>query len=159
MPETITDLPGRRLEILLAEPDLTVTWTRHGPGQEGTDPHVHDRHTDAFLVLEGELTVPLHAGSLVVPAGHFVAVPAGVVHAFVNRFAGTTAFLNIHAPDGGFADFLRHGAAWDARDAPADGGRPPAGVAPQPDGAAVLERLHGVRLVHAGEAGAEVARG
>ena len=35
--EVITDLPGRSLVLLTATPQLTVTWTRHDPGQEGTD--------------------------------------------------------------------------------------------------------------------------
>ena len=31
----------------------------------------------------------------------------GVLHTFNHRGSGTVRFLNVHAPDEGFADFLR----------------------------------------------------
>ena len=34
-------------------------------------------------------------------------IPRGVTHAFSHRGDGTARFLNIHAPDAGFADFMR----------------------------------------------------
>ncbi len=39
--------------------------------------------------------------------GTLAAVPPGVRHTFAHPGAGTVRFLNIHAPDSGFADFLR----------------------------------------------------
>jgi hypothetical protein len=38
-------------------------------------------------------------------------VPRGVRHTFAHTAAGTGRVLNIHAPDGGFADFLRRSAS------------------------------------------------
>jgi quercetin dioxygenase-like cupin family protein len=51
------------------------------------DPHVHREHTDAFYVLEGELTFAVGpaAERIGVAAGGFVAVPPGVVHSFANE--------------------------------------------------------------------------
>src|SRR5439155_4595149 len=64
-----------------------------------------------------------------VGAGGFVAVPPYVAHSFVNASGADTRWLNFHAPDRGFADFLRTLRAgspgqWDSFDVPADGGRP-----------------------------------
>jgi len=111
-----------------------VTWFRYGPGQEGPDPHIHRRHTDAFYVLEGELEFGLgpEVTKIVGGAGTLAAAPAGVVHTFRNSSDGTAVFLNIHAPSMGFGDMLR--ARRDGRDEdaerfdqfepPPDGGRP-----------------------------------
>jgi mannose-6-phosphate isomerase-like protein (cupin superfamily) len=143
--ETITDLPGRRLVLLAAFPEMTVTWSRHAAGQEGTDLHVHRAHADAFYVLAGELTFPLgpEGTPQQVGAGGFVSVPPGVVHAFVNASASDVTWLNLHGPDGGFAAYLRGmrdgtDVSWDSHDPPADGGRPVSDVLVAHDGARVL---------------------
>jgi hypothetical protein len=34
-------------------------------------------------------------------------VPPGVVHAFTNPGSGRARFLNVHAPERGFVDYLR----------------------------------------------------
>lgn len=46
----------REVVILVEGPALTVTRSRYAGGERGPDPHVHREHTDAFSVLEGELT-------------------------------------------------------------------------------------------------------
>jgi mannose-6-phosphate isomerase-like protein (cupin superfamily) len=124
--ETITDLPDRNLRILLAHELLDVTWTRHGPGQLGADPHIHREHVDSFFVLEGELVfgVGPEVEDVRAPAGTFVSVPQNVVHSFRNNSDRTSVFLNFHAPSGGFADYLRGRGGFDSFDPPADGGRP-----------------------------------
>src|ERR671933_564978 len=53
--ETIFDEPERTLRLIADREQLTVTWFHYEPGQQGPDPHIHRRHTDAFYVLEGEL--------------------------------------------------------------------------------------------------------
>ncbi len=39
--------------------------------------------------------------------GTLAAVPHGVRHTFNHSGNGTVRFLNVHAPDGGFGEFLR----------------------------------------------------
>ena len=64
--------------------------------------------------------------------GTFVAAPIGVVHTFANETSEEATFLNIHAPNAGFADMLRarhdsrHEEAdrFDQHPPPADGGKP-----------------------------------
>jgi quercetin dioxygenase-like cupin family protein len=132
--ETIFEQPQRTLRILVDRAELTVTWFRYEPGQEGPDPHIHRRHTDAFYVLEGELELGLgpEATPVVGVPGTLAAAPAGVVHTFRNSSDRTAIFLNVHAPSMGFGDMLRarrDGRAEDAErfdqfEPPPDGGRP-----------------------------------
>jgi mannose-6-phosphate isomerase-like protein (cupin superfamily) len=118
----------RRVEILCDRDELCATWTRFGPGRDGADPHVHRHHTDLFYVLDGELTIGLGADrqETAVPAGSLVVAPPLVVHAFRNASpTEELRYLNFHAPNGGFADYLRGVApGFDSEDPPADGGRP-----------------------------------
>ena len=72
-------------------------------------PHIHHQHTDAFYVLEGELTFEIGAErqTFTVGAGSLVAVPPGVAHSFRTAGRGRSHWLTIHAHDGGFAAFMR----------------------------------------------------
>jgi quercetin dioxygenase-like cupin family protein len=131
--ETISDSQRRRVVLLADRPDVSITWSRYAPGERGPDLHVHREHTDAFYVLEGELTFEVgpEAERVSASPGGFVAVPPNVVHTFVNDGPGEARWLNFHAPDTGFAAYmrgLRDGTdlAWDSFDPPADGGRPTA---------------------------------
>jgi hypothetical protein len=64
-----------------------------------------------------------------VAAGGLAAVPPGVVHSVRNAGDRDAAWLTIHAPDGGFADFMRGvrdgvDVAWDFAPPPPGGGLP-----------------------------------
>jgi quercetin dioxygenase-like cupin family protein len=133
--EKVTDEKRREIVLLVAEPELAVTWSRYAAGERGPDRHVHRGHTDAFYVLEGELsfTVGPDAATVRAAARSYVAVPPNVVHTFTNEGPAEVRWLNFHAGDGGFAAYLRarrEGAnpGWDSFDPPADGGRPAADV-------------------------------
>ena len=133
--ETITDKPERNVVLLVGTPEMTVTWSRYGPGERGPDLHVHRGHIDAFYVLDGELTFELGPGpeTVRVGAGGFVAVPAHVAHAFRNDGDADARWFNVHAPDEGFAEFMRGQrdgirVPWDSFDRPPDGGLPADGV-------------------------------
>jgi mannose-6-phosphate isomerase-like protein (cupin superfamily) len=131
MPETISDSKQRSVVILAEHEEVTITRSRFAPGERGPDLHVHHEHTDAFYVLEGELTFELgpDAEPTRVGAGGFVAVPPYVPHSFVSAGEDDACWLNFHAPERGFGDFLRTlregtPGRWDSFDVPADGGRP-----------------------------------
>jgi quercetin dioxygenase-like cupin family protein len=133
--ETITRQERREVVILAEHPALTITWSRYAGGERGPDLHVHREHTDAFYVLEGELTFAVgpQADRVAVGPGGFVAVPANVVHTFTNGGPAEARWLNLHAADCGFAAYLRaarDGAdtPFDSFDPPADGGLPAAAV-------------------------------
>src|SRR6266540_4036400 len=133
--EIMADEPAKTLRLLADYDELALTWFRYAAGERGPDLHIHKRHTDAFFVLTGELSValgPAGAHEVRGRAGAFVAAPAGVAHTFANESAEEVTFLNIHAPNMGFTDMLR--ARRDGRDEdaerfdqfppPPDGGRP-----------------------------------
>jgi len=129
--ETITRRERRDVVLLTERHDVSITWSRYAPGERGPDLHVHREHTDAFYVLEGELTFALGPGAerIGVGAGGFVAVPPNVVHSFANEGSADARWLNLHAADKGFAAYLRAlrdgtDAAFDSYDPPADGGLP-----------------------------------
>ncbi len=130
--ETISDSEARNVLILLDDPQLVMTWTRYEPGERGPDPHVHRKHSDGFYIVEGEIEFGLGPGGehvVQAPAGSVVIAPPNVVHTFANESDARAVYLNFHAPNGGFADFLRalrddREFKWDSWDEPADGGRP-----------------------------------
>ena len=139
--ETITRQERREIVLLAAHPKLAATWSRYGPGERGPDLHVHREHTDAFYVLDGELTFLVGPGGDRVRAasGSFVAVPPNVVHTFINAGTADARWLNFHAADGGFAAYLRSvaegdDAPWDSCDPPGDGGRPASAAVVSPPG-------------------------
>src|SRR5260221_7981743 len=129
--EAIVDTPERELRILCDHDLLNLTWTRHAVGERGAEPHIHKHHTDAFYVLQGEVTFVLGPAleRMVAPAGTVVLIPPDVVHGFDNDGPAETRFLNIHAPGAGFVNHLRGDPRpWDSHDPPADGLRPDSGA-------------------------------
>jgi len=88
-------------------PELDLLEYDVGPDYEGPGPHYHERHADSFYVLEGELEFRLGDETVRAPAGTSVVVPPGVVHAFTNARPDRARFLNVHAPESDFVEFLR----------------------------------------------------
>jgi quercetin dioxygenase-like cupin family protein len=89
--------------VKAARPELSLLEIEFPPGG-GVDPHYHERHSDSFFVLDGELEI--HAGDEVVNAvpGTYVLVPMRVVHYFRNVSDAPVRLLNLHTP-GGFAQY------------------------------------------------------
>jgi mannose-6-phosphate isomerase-like protein (cupin superfamily) len=147
--EVVGDSEERRVEILCDRPELVVTWTRFGPYRDGASAHVHRAHTDLFYVLAGELTVLVgpERAETGVPAGTLVVAPPLVVHGFRNAVEAELRYLNFHAPNGGFADYLRGAApGFDSFDPPEDGGRPASEASIVPPGAGVLVDRPEIRI-------------
>jgi mannose-6-phosphate isomerase-like protein (cupin superfamily) len=129
--ETILRRGDREVEILAARAEVTITHARYAAGEQVAGPHVHREHTDAFYVLEGELTFEIgrELETVTVSSGGFVAAPPGVAHSFRNDGGRPARWLTVHAHDGGFAAFMRGvrngvGVEWDIAAVPAGGGRP-----------------------------------
>jgi quercetin dioxygenase-like cupin family protein len=129
--ETILREEGREITILVARENLTIMCSSLPPGEQVAGRHVHHEHTDAFYVLEGEVTfeVGREAKEIAVSAGGFLAAPPLVAHAVRTSGDRQARWLTIHAPDGGFAAFMRGRrdgveVEWDFAPVPADGGRP-----------------------------------
>ena len=141
--EIVTDRPERTLRILGELDELIVTWFRYEPGQKGPDAHIHEHHTDAFFVLEGDLELSLgpELTTMTAEPGTFVAAPPRVVHTFRNASESTVILLNFHVPSSGFGDHIRGLIDdFDQHDPPPDGGRPFAdAVFTRPDEAETLQ--------------------
>jgi quercetin dioxygenase-like cupin family protein len=133
--EIMADEPAKTLRALCDREELALTWFRYAAGEPGPDLHIHERHTDAFYVLTGELSVALGpdgAHEVRGRPGALIAAPAGLAHTFANESAEEVTFLNIHAPNMGFTEMMRARREGRDEDAerfdqippPADGGRP-----------------------------------
>jgi mannose-6-phosphate isomerase-like protein (cupin superfamily) len=97
----------RDLRVKAARPELDFLEYDVGPGYEGPGPHFHKEHVDSFYVLEGELEFRVGDDTVRAPTGAYVLVPPNVVHAFTNPGPGRARFLNVHAPEKGFVEYLR----------------------------------------------------
>jgi quercetin dioxygenase-like cupin family protein len=129
--EPILQSEKRDISILVAHEDVTITRARYAAGQQVAGPHVHHQHTDAFYVIEGELTFEIgrERRTITVSPGGYVAVPPGVAHSFATNGDRPARWLTIHTPDGGFAGFMRGirdglNVEWDIAAVPAGGGLP-----------------------------------
>ncbi len=121
-----------RVSLLLATESLAVTEARYARRRARGGPHIHHRHTDAFYVLEGELTFEVGRGAetITVGAGSLVAAPPGVAHSFrttgsspARRGSPSTPTTAASQPSCAVSA-TASGSAWDIAPVPADGGLP-----------------------------------
>jgi quercetin dioxygenase-like cupin family protein len=127
--DNITHRPERRATVLVESEELTISEFDYGPGERGAKPHVHRSHADGFLVLDGEFTFHLRAGSRTSPAGTLLVFPPGVVHGFDNDSDAHARCFNFHMPSSGFAEYMRgRNPDFDQHDPPEDGGVDPEAV-------------------------------
>jgi mannose-6-phosphate isomerase-like protein (cupin superfamily) len=99
---------GPRHHRILAElPELEVVELSYGPEFEGVPLHSHDDQVDSFYVLEGEAEFLFDGDTVRAGPGTYVAAPVGALHGFRNAGDGELRLLNIHAPNTGFAAWLR----------------------------------------------------
>jgi quercetin dioxygenase-like cupin family protein len=77
------------------------------PAWPGVGVHEHDDQVDTFFVLEGDAQFLKGSDVIPVSAGSFWAAPPGTRHGVGNDPGGRVVFLNVHAPDAGFADGVR----------------------------------------------------
>ena len=129
--EPILRRENHEISILVATDEVTITHAWCSAGEQVAGRHVHRKHTDAFYVLEGELTFEIgrEARTITVSSGGFVAAPPELAHSLRNDGNRPARWLTIHAPDGGFAAFMRGirdgvEVEWDITAVPPDGGLP-----------------------------------
>jgi quercetin dioxygenase-like cupin family protein len=137
---------NERIVVKIERPELSVNEVTVQTTFEGAGPHFHKEHVDSFFVLEGELEIINGAETLRAGPGTSVAVPPGVVHGFRVPGSNGARYLNIHAPDGGFIEYLRHAVAgeeftWDSYDVDEPYGLAEAIVVGPDDGEHLKRRL------------------
>ncbi len=128
--EPILRSDSSEISLLVADENLSLTYASRVAGERVTDLHRH-RHSEAFYVLEGELSFEIGAEreTITLGAGGFVAAPPGVAHSYGTAGIRPARWLVIHAGDGGFAAFMRGirdgvEVEWDIAPVPPDGGLP-----------------------------------
>jgi mannose-6-phosphate isomerase-like protein (cupin superfamily) len=103
-------------------------------------PHVHEHQGEAWIVLDGELTITTADGSTIVAAGDSIYSPAGEAHTFQVTSDGPARFLVASAP-AGFADFVR------AFGTPARADELPPQTPPNIERLTAIAADHGIRLL------------
>jgi len=75
--EAILRRENHEISILVATDDVTITHAWCSAGEQVAGRHVHRKHTDAFYVLDAELTFEIgrEARTITVSSGGFVAAP------------------------------------------------------------------------------------
>ena len=73
----------------------------HPAGEPRIRDHVHARHEETFLVLEGEYKMRLGDEVVIASAGDYVFVPRGTPHSYRNVGPGPGRMLNIMSPADG----------------------------------------------------------
>ena len=101
--ERIADLWGRSIVLKAGGPDTTAHYSflefTAAPGAPWSTYHTHPT-TEAWYVVEGELSFRL-AGQLVhAPAGTFLLAPGGVPHAAANPGPRPARYVVIFSPAG-----------------------------------------------------------
>jgi quercetin dioxygenase-like cupin family protein len=96
----------RTITVRAAHPQLCFLEFEAREGFGPIPPHQHDAQIDSFYVLEGELGLWADGGERRFGPGTFVAAPPGEEHGIL-RVESPVRFLNFHAPDAGFAAFIR----------------------------------------------------
>lgn len=97
-----------RVNLIKAElPEVSAFQLSVEPVWEGIGAHEHSDQVDMFFVLEGEAGFVVGNEVLPAGAGSFLAAPPGAQHGIRNDAARKIVFLNVHAPDSGFAERLR----------------------------------------------------
>ena len=80
---------------------LSLAVVSSPPEFDGPPAHRHPRNDEAFFVIEGDFAFLVDDQTVAVGPGGFVFVPAGTVHAFVNRSSSPGKILEMFSP----ADF------------------------------------------------------
>jgi mannose-6-phosphate isomerase-like protein (cupin superfamily) len=74
---------------------------RHPVGEPRIRDHLHTRHEETFLVLEGQYEVRLGHAIVLVAAGDYVFVPRGTPHTYRNPGPAPSRVLNVISPPDG----------------------------------------------------------
>lgn len=75
------------------------------PRKDGPPPHVHERASEIFYILDGQITFQVGLQVITAGAGTAVFIPAGTPHTF-HIDSETARALNMYTP-GGFDDTIR----------------------------------------------------
>jgi quercetin dioxygenase-like cupin family protein len=84
-------------------------WIDQPPANVGPPKHVHSREEEGFYVLAGEATFKAGHVAAVLKPGAFIALPAGIPHAWTNTSDDLAKLITFTAPAGNEGFFLALG--------------------------------------------------
>ena len=99
---------NRVVTVRFALPQLSLVEIEFDASFE-VPPHTHDDHVDSFFVLEGAVVFARGDEAVVAGPGEFFAASPGTRHGLRSADGSHARVLNLHAPDAGFADWIRNG--------------------------------------------------
>ncbi|MBA3233881.1 MAG: cupin domain-containing protein [Propionibacteriales bacterium] len=83
------------------EPGYAIVEAVHPSGEPRIRDHIHARHDETFMVIEGEYEVRLDDKIVTAGAGDYVFVPRGTAHTYRNAGAQPARVVNIISPADG----------------------------------------------------------
>jgi mannose-6-phosphate isomerase-like protein (cupin superfamily) len=99
-----------RVNLIKSElPEISAFQLSVEPAWDGVGTHQHGDHVDTFFVIEGETMLVLGDEVRPTGAGSFYGAIPGTPHGIRNDPGKRAVFLNVHAPDVGFAAAIRRG--------------------------------------------------
>lgn len=87
----------RVIDAEIGATQITMNYSIFQPGQEFPQ-HVHDGSADAFIVLEGGVSVREGDRFTPIQAGDLAYIPAGEVHGTVNQTDGVAVLISFQSP-------------------------------------------------------------
>ena len=97
---------GHRVTSSMTTSDYDLVQIETPPHTPGPPPHVHQKYTEFFLVIEGEAEFILNGEKKTLKAGSSVDIPPGSAHTYRNSSDQPCKMINIHSPKG-FMDFFK----------------------------------------------------
>ncbi len=92
------------------DPGYALIEGSHPAGEPRIRDHVHARHEETFLVVEGEYQIRFGDEVVIAGAGDYVFVPRGTAHSYRNRGPDPARMLNIMSPADGVGLLVELGA-------------------------------------------------
>jgi quercetin dioxygenase-like cupin family protein len=86
---------------------LSVTRSTFPKGADGAPSHFHTETTESLFVIDGRLQVLLGDDVVILEAGDFVAIPAGLPHAFGAAAGSEADILAVFTPAADRFDYYR----------------------------------------------------
>ncbi|MEL6150433.1 MAG: D-lyxose/D-mannose family sugar isomerase [Chloroflexota bacterium] len=108
MANTITNnMTGEVITFLERTPDLLKFEDTLPGNMAGVPPHIHDRQTETFTVLDGVFHAVIDGEHKTLNAGESITVPAGVAHSFHTKNSGPVKLLVELSPALDYETFFR----------------------------------------------------
>ena len=91
---------GHKITPINNSGDFDAVIGESKPGIAGPPPHFHNKFTELFFMLEGEIEFIINGKTRIAKPGDYIDLPPHTVHTYKNRSDSISRWLNIHSPRG-----------------------------------------------------------